>query len=181
MEQVTTKTENGYTWYRGSRAGWFRFDSKGGKVYQSSQRASQRSALRYYWTHRAEILRRYRENPNIRQKSVEYLRQKRRSDEAYRKHHTELVVQSIRKRAHELRAEIIKRLGGKCQSCGFSNPLALELHKEKEMPRHTAYTKMGKYGYYRMLLKEIDDVKLLCANCHRILHYKDKNWGKNKE
>jgi len=127
-------------------------------------------ARQYYYAHREEILQKYHGDPRIREKTVERLREKRRMDKSFRKHHTQQIKDWMRRKAKELREEIIERLGGKCKICGFNNVLALEIHHKERKNDYRASKSTGKYGYYRAMLKEIDKVELLCANCHQILH-----------
>lgn len=61
-----------------------------------------------------------------------------------------------------------------CEACGFSHHAALDFHhtetKEKEISIMvtSAHSKEN-------ILKEILKCKVLCSNCHRILHFEERN------
>lgn len=60
----------------------------------------------------------------------------------------------------------------KCQKCGMTHPATLDFHhrdgatKEAEINRMVA-SKLSK----QKIMDEIAKCDVLCANCHRILHY----------
>jgi len=60
-------------------------------------------------------------------------------------------------------------LGNKCEKCDNDDERTFELH-------HKTKRDTDRYAYH-INLKEIEDglITLLCANCHRIIHYTDKN------
>ncbi len=62
----------------------------------------------------------------------------------------------------------------RCSMCGFADHRALEFHhlgnKEFSIAKYAYYH----YGFKR-LKKEIEKCVVLCANCHRILHDKERN------
>jgi len=83
-------------------------------------------------------------------------------------------------RNKQAKAQLIQVLGGKCAICGFSNPLALDIHHKNGNAEYRRRT-FGHGGYtrtfYLKMLERIEagkeslnDLRLLCANCHRILH-----------
>jgi hypothetical protein len=63
-----------------------------------------------------------------------------------------------------------------CKNCGFNHPGALDFHhrdpahKDKPVADMVA-TKRSK----KAILKEIAKCDCLCANCHRILHWSERN------
>jgi len=64
----------------------------------------------------------------------------------------------------------------KCSKCGNTDYRVLEFHhlhnKNKEFSIGAAF--YNHYGFER-IKKEVEKCIVLCANCHRILHYKDRN------
>lgn len=80
-----------------------------------------------------------------------------------------------RKKRHSHKLKAIEYLGGKCSSCGLASehPEVYDFHhldpsvKEKDpgMLMHCSWER---------LQKELDKCVLLCANCHRIAHAKEK-------
>jgi len=79
----------------------------------------------------------------------------------------------------ERKNEIIKYLGGKCSKCGTKDIRVLEInHKDrskKKRPPKLHYT-MG--NRLREWSKNIDNLELLCANCHRIHTWEQMGYGK---
>ena len=80
-------------------------------------------------------------------------------------------------RALKRKLELIELKGGKCQKCGYDkNIAALDFHhinpEEKSFQidsRHLSNTHIDK------LKTEVNKCILLCANCHRELHYEKYN------
>jgi len=76
----------------------------------------------------------------------------------------------IRGRKHK--KLLVEHLGGKCITCGYDIcPASFDFHhpipEEKEF---TIASELGSMTYQR-LLEETEKCMLLCANCHRELHY----------
>lgn len=72
----------------------------------------------------------------------------------------------------KVKKQLITELGGKCQICGFSDERVLVPHHKtgsnlSKLRKASNYQFYKKYQYY---LKEKDNLMLLCANCHLILH-----------
>ena len=78
------------------------------------------------------------------------------------------------KKRHKIKQELVDYKGGKCEICGYDKCInALEFHhlnpEEKEFALNTAnYNKS-----IEKLKKEVDKCILVCANCHRELHYQE--------
>lgn len=63
----------------------------------------------------------------------------------------------------------------KCIKCGFSHLAALDFHHRNPEDKHDQICVMARSGCsIERLQKEIDKCDILCANCHRILHYDEK-------
>ena len=73
--------------------------------------------------------------------------------------------------------ELIELLGGKCRRCGIDDIRTLDFHhKDSNKKSDRLKYKKGKRtidNFCRMILykEEIDNLELLCANCHRIETY----------
>ena len=65
-----------------------------------------------------------------------------------------------------------------CKKCGVSDPRVLEFHHIKEKDFSIAERARSKYGKKR-LLEEIKKCNVLCANCHRILHFEERGKSVN--
>lgn len=60
----------------------------------------------------------------------------------------------------------------KCEHCGISNHIVLELHHIDPQQKDINISE-AVYGWsWKKLLTEIAKCKVLCANCHRIEHHK---------
>ena len=86
---------------------------------------------------------------------------------------------SIKKRSEEIKewfAEL--KTGLSCSSCGCKDHRVLEFHHRDPGTKKENISKMVIDGFGReKILKEIDKCDVLCANCHRILHYEQRANG----
>jgi len=95
--------------------------------------------------------------------------------------------QLIKKKRHwERKIEIINKLGGKCVKCGNKDIRVLDINhinrSKKEKPKSKSGFSMC-FSYnssfrLREWNKNIDNLELLCANCHRIHTWKQMGYGK---
>lgn len=111
--------------------------------------AQRLASLRYYYRHRQEILERRRrkreEDPEgYRRSWREWMKKYPNARQHYKETNPKYSHYKLLKHLDE-----VERRGGKCQSCGFSNPLALAIHHA-----------------------ENGQLMVLCFNCHQILHVK---------
>jgi len=121
----------------------------------SKQREKQRKRQRKY----------YRNNP----KAAERNRAKSRVRAA-------LMRTFVKKEWMKVKAWVHKELEEKCKNCGFSNPIALDVHHKNgrnkiqgDVFRRRVWYIWWKQGFIPNEKKV--DLELLCANCHRILHF----------
>lgn len=83
------------------------------------------------------------------------------------------IMQRNRKRQRKLKA--IEMLGGKCSICGYNKCAAsLDFHHLDKSIKDKDIKEMMHLSWKR-IEKEISKCILLCANCHRELHYKEIN------
>lgn len=70
--------------------------------------------------------------------------------------------------------ELLARLGGKCLACGNGDPRVLDIDHidatKKKKSKHRAYPTPIRLTLWA---KEMDNIQLLCANCHRIKTHRD--------
>jgi len=66
------------------------------------------------------------------------------------------------------------KLNSKCIKCGEDHPSVLDFHhRNKEEKKFTISQSYMNHGKLK-ILEEIKKCDVLCANCHRKLHYKEK-------
>ena len=76
---------------------------------------------------------------------------------------------------HAVKKELIKRKGGKCELCGYDKCIAaLEFHHldpyEKEFSLADKIKTLSNINLDE-IFTEVEKCKLLCANCHREIHW----------
>lgn len=65
-----------------------------------------------------------------------------------------------------------------CTQCGFSHPGALDFHHRDPSAKEGAVTRMVlQKRSKKAILEEIAKCDVLCSNCHRILHWNERNSG----
>ena len=60
-----------------------------------------------------------------------------------------------------------------CAHCGFSHPAAIDFHHVVRDETHRAINFLIRRGQFAAAYDELKKCILLCANCHRILHYNE--------
>jgi hypothetical protein len=99
-----------------------------------------------------------------------YQKQRYEKDKAYRRERNEINVAKKR----EWFTNLVSQLS--CEECGFSHPGALDFHHIDPTLKDRAISQMVYHKCSESkILKEISKCKVLCANCHRILHWKERN------
>jgi hypothetical protein len=82
-----------------------------------------------------------------------------------------------RKHRNKLRA--VGYLGGKCIVCGYSKCIGvLEFHHKNNNDKENDVSGLL-YHTWKTIVEELDKCELLCANCHRELHYIE--WAKRHQ
>lgn len=80
----------------------------------------------------------------------------------------------IRKERREWFQELKKSF--KCQRCGITDHRVLDLHHKDPSQKDTEVSNLVHTGFSKKkILNEIAKCICLCANCHRIEHWKDPN------
>lgn len=83
------------------------------------------------------------------------------------------VRDKLRKVSFKVKA--IKLLGGKCVICGYNTCIAaLEFHHKNPKLKDKSFKEISNRTWSKTL-KELKKCILLCANCHRELHWKEKH------
>ena len=119
--------------------------------------------------------------PNIterdKQRNREYLRERYANDEEFR----ERCKANARRGSKLRRARSQKwwneyRVGLSCEICGESHIATIDFHHIDPSEKDRSIRAMvdGKYSIPR-ILQEIAKCRVLCSNCHRKLHWKERN------
>lgn len=99
-----------------------------------------------------------------------YQKKRYESDKTYRMKKTD--EQTAKRR--EWFTDLVSKL--KCEECGFNHPGALDFHHNDPTQKDRSISQMV---YHKVSVEkiqlEIGKCKVLCANCHRILHWKERN------
>ncbi|CAB4141303.1 HNHc domain containing protein [uncultured Caudovirales phage] len=87
---------------------------------------------------------------------------------------------AVHTRRKKLKLLAVKHLGGKCQNCGYDKCIgALEFH-HRDPGEKDFQISNGNTRSLDKLLVEVDKCLLLCANCHRELHYGNSEPSKDR-
>lgn len=62
----------------------------------------------------------------------------------------------------------------RCKDCGENNPIVLDLHHRDHTKKDIEVSNAVRGWSWKRLKTEIDKCDVLCANCHRIEHHKQK-------
>lgn len=75
--------------------------------------------------------------------------------------------QGIKKWFHDFKTTL------SCSDCGFSHPAALDFHHLDPSDKEDRLSVLVAEGCSKeTIMAEVTKCKVLCSNCHRILHYK---------
>jgi len=95
------------------------------------------------------------------------------ADKKYYEKNRERIYLRKKDRLRKHKLELLKKLGERCQICGYNRcSAALEFH-HKDKNKDAAVTRHLKDYSKEKALKEAEKCIILCANCHRELHNKE--------
>lgn len=105
----------------------------------------------------------------IRKYTKELKRYSRFDDSLTRKQRTSIMVSERRRKLKDM---AIEYKGGKCEKCGYNKCNgALEFHHLNPEEKDFSISTSGTTKSFERIKKEIDKCILVCANCHREIHY----------
>lgn len=93
----------------------------------------------------------------------------------YRRRHPERAAQSRNRARFKKKTQLdeIKAERG-CERCGIRDSRVLDLHHRDPAQKLLAVSQIvSRYGW-QAVLDEVDKCVVLCANCHRIIHYEER-------
>lgn len=110
--------------------------------------------------------------PNIPLNRPKDLEHRKIYDRNYYKNNREVIYKRKLNRLKSYKLDLANILGGKCTKCGYNKCVAaLEFH-HNQGNKEAEVTVFIKNTSKQKALKEAKKCILLCANCHRELHYK---------
>ena len=82
-------------------------------------------------------------------------------------------IRSYSSKVHQWKRMLIAQRGGKCERCGFAHPAGpvYDLHHKDPATKEKNLSLVGSWEEYQA---EANKCLLLCANCHRIVHWEDR-------
>ena len=84
-------------------------------------------------------------------------------------------VDAVQRRREKIKELAVEYKGGKCEKCGYDKCIdALEFHHLEPSEKDFSLSEKGYTRSREKVKKELDKCILVCANCHRELHYKEK-------
>lgn len=98
----------------------------------------------------------------------------------------EAIIKSVSERRRKIRLKAVQYAGGRCICCKYNKyPEVLEFHHRNPEQKLFGIGQRGLTRSWKKVKKEIEKCDLLCANCHREKHVKErlaknKNLLKNK-
>ena len=127
----------------------------------------------YYQKNKERILKWQREyySKNS-EKRKKYLTENVDHYKKWRKEHYQKNKEELKKMRIKIKKQLVEYKGGECNKCGYNKSIAsLDFHHlngKKEFHVSHAITKNIEFDKLKI---ETDKCMLLCANCHRELHY----------
>ena len=83
---------------------------------------------------------------------------------------------AVQKRRDKVKLMAINYKGGKCEICGYNKcPDALEFHHVNSNEKDLRIKQKGYTRSFSEVQKELDKCILVCSNCHREIHYNERN------
>src|SRR6266704_92645 len=107
---------------------------------------------------------------------TEYYKQYYLNNPAYFREHGRKQQQEIKKYIQQ------QKVGLSCKRCGNDVIRVLDFHHTDKSSKEASIASMAKRGWSQeRILQEIVKCEVLCANCHRILHWEDGSLGRHNE
>lgn len=82
-------------------------------------------------------------------------------------------VKHVMKRRKKIKEMAIEYMGGCCRECGYKKCIAaLEFHHLDPTKKDFSLSNRGYCRSWEKVKKELDKCIMVCANCHREIHWK---------
>ena len=81
-------------------------------------------------------------------------------------------AEAVQRKREKLKKDAVKYKGGKCQICGYDKcDGALEFHHIDPSQKDFGIASKGYTRSWEKVKEELDKCILVCANCHREIHF----------
>lgn len=91
-------------------------------------------------------------------------------DKEYYEKNKEEIFRKRKERRRRIKNKLIIKLGGECKHCGDDRECCLDFHHTSDNKECCVSTAIYNENY-KLAKKEANKCILLCANCHRVVHY----------
>ena len=82
----------------------------------------------------------------------------------------------VKLKRKRIKEQAVEYLGGECQCCGYNKCIeALEFHHKNPEEKEFAISVTGNTRSWDKVKNELDKCMLLCSNCHREEHERNKS------
>lgn len=97
-------------------------------------------------------------------------------DKEYYAKNRERRLAQIKHRKNEMKKYVHNlKLQHSCKYCGENHPAALDFHHRDPEQKELSINDVIKAGWsFDRLVAEIEKCDIICANCHRKLHYEER-------
>jgi hypothetical protein len=94
---------------------------------------------------------------------------------------TKCRMAAVTKKRQKIKTDLVAYKGGKCEICGYDKCIAaLEFHHRDHKEKEFGLAQNGNTFGFEKAKKEADKCILICANCHRELHF-EEGYSHNKQ
>lgn len=116
----------------------------------------------------------YKDPEKKKQKNKEYCRKWYSLNKDKHKATTNAIRRKKRKEWRDFKKTL------KCHTCGFSHPAVIDFHHVVKEDKKDI-NKLIKNGHFKQAYEELEKCIPLCANCHRIFHYQEREDKKRRK
>ena len=101
---------------------------------------------------------------------------RKKYDREYYQRNKDNLMKLRKKKYRKLKRDMVNLMGGACSICKYNKCIsALEFHHEKGTKKDNSVGFLISRGCMRKAREEVKKCILLCSNCHRELHFKERN------
>ncbi len=106
-------------------------------------------------------------------------RDRRKYMKQYYQNNSAHIKDYIRRREQEIQEFILQqKVGLFCKQCGNDDIRVLDFHHLNKSGKEVSIGRAAKLGWNKeRILQEISKCEVLCSNCHRILHWEERQSG----